>query len=329
MRHPARSGGEREPQRLLNLAAAELRRGLAPGWSSVQVLCRAAGQHAEWEVWVVMPDGTSHRVPPPEGLPPLLDRVRTTMYQPGTGTWVSGVLVLDQKAGSFEQRWEFDREPRWAIRPPPSVWLEELRRHPRDDERLPSWWRDHLARVQPTGTSPANQRPPTEVAAPPTPDRPDGVPRRGRARPGRDRRATAGPPTAPGTTPAATRAELRQARVFDGSDPDGRPRATREQVPPAERSPLLSYLENAPTVSAVATGPDELDPALPATVPHTLHSDGVWVWSGAVPYYLREHDVPPEPDLVAHVRSRRFRLPVPPAAELDPVPGSVEEHAEE
>ncbi|WP_016697044.1 hypothetical protein [Actinoalloteichus spitiensis] len=317
MTHPARPGEdeEREPRRLLNSAAAELRRGLAPGWSSVQVLCRAAGQHAEWEVWVVMPDGTSHRVSPPDSLPPLLDRVRTSMYQPGTGTWTSAVLVLDQKAGSFEQRLEFDREPRWAQPPPASVWLEELRRHPRDDQRLPPWWRDHLATLEPVAPAPPTPRPPTEAS--PAPVRLHGAEGAGRGRGTRGRRDAAGPPTDPDAPRATAGAGLRQARLFDGSDPSGRPLVTREQVPPAERAPLLFYLENAPMLSAARTGPDELDPALPAAVPHALHTDGVWTWSAAVPYYLREHGVPPEPELVAHVRARGFRLPAPTAPELD------------
>ncbi|MFD0540822.1 hypothetical protein ACFQY7_50440 [Actinomadura luteofluorescens] len=38
-------------------------------------------------------------------------------------------------------------------------------------------------------------------------------------------------------------------------------------------------------------------------MPLTFHTDGTWVWSGAVAYYLTEHGVPPEPDLVAHIRA--------------------------
>ena len=36
---------------------------------------------------------------------------------------------------------------------------------------------------------------------------------------------------------------------------------------------------------------------------------GGGAWPGAVAYYLREHEVPPDPDLVAHIRARRFTPP--------------------
>ena len=40
-----------------------------------------------------------------------------------------------------------------------------------------------------------------------------------------------------------------------------------------------------------------------------FRTDGAWAWPGAVAYYLREHGVPPDPDLVAHIRARRFTAP--------------------
>ena len=44
-------------------------------------------------------------------------------------------------------------------------------------------------------------------------------------------------------------------------------------------------------------------------VPMNFRTDGAWAWPGAVAYYLREHGVPPDPDLVAHIRARRFTAP--------------------
>jgi hypothetical protein len=104
---------------------------------------------------------------------------------------------------------------------------------------------------------------------------------------------------------------LRQARLFEGPAPGahGRP-----PVPAEETEPLLAYLNGAPIVLAArGFDRDVIDPAGPANVPMTFHTDGEWVWPGAVGYYLRVHGVPPEPDLVAHIRARRFE--VPPVAE--------------
>jgi hypothetical protein len=51
----------------------------------------------------------------------------------------------------------------------------------------------------------------------------------------------------------------------------------------------------------------------------TFHTDGVWIWNGAVGYYLRVHGIAPEPDLVEHIRARGFQVP--------DVPGDVRSSA--
>lgn len=104
--------------------------------------------------------------------------------------------------------------------------------------------------------------------------------------------------------------ELRQARVFDGAGGDGGSAVSRPAVAPEETERLLAYLEQAPIVLA-ARGyeGDAVDPSRGATVPMTFHTDGEWIWPGAVAYYLRTHGIPPEPDLVAHIRGRGFALP--------------------
>lgn len=118
---------------------------------------------------------------------------------------------------------------------------------------------------------------------------------------------------APVAPPQPTRFEspVRKARVFDRAGTDGGPpEVSRPPVPPEEAERVVRYLEDAPTVMAArSSAPDLLDPSRGERVPLTFHTDGAWVWSGAVGYYLREHGVPPEPDLVAHIRARRFEVP--------------------
>lgn len=100
---------------------------------------------------------------------------------------------------------------------------------------------------------------------------------------------------------------LRTAEVFDGS---GRPITERPEVDPAERGQVVDYLEKAPIVLAARSyDTDRLDPDRSPSVPMTFHTDGSWVWPGAVGYYLREHGVAPDPDLVAHIRRQGFRVP--------------------
>ncbi|MBW8481436.1 TNT domain-containing protein [Actinomadura sp. PM05-2] len=120
--------------------------------------------------------------------------------------------------------------------------------------------------------------------------------------------------TAEGPAPAgpAPRAEgVRRARVFDHVGPDGDdPSVTRPAVPDEEVRKVLDYLWSAPVVLvARSTGPDQMDPGRGDLVPLTVRTDGRWTWTGAVAYYLAEHGVPPEPDLVEHIRANGHTVP--------------------
>jgi hypothetical protein len=103
---------------------------------------------------------------------------------------------------------------------------------------------------------------------------------------------------------------FRLARVFDPAGPDGRPRveASRGRVTDAaERRRLLGFLEGGTVVAdAGVRDTDVLEPRRMAAVPVVFRTDGVWIWADAVAYYLRWHQVPPEPDLLAHIRDRGY-----------------------
>jgi hypothetical protein len=97
--------------------------------------------------------------------------------------------------------------------------------------------------------------------------------------------------------------------VFDGADPDGRPLVRRPPLDPAELRELSLYLQNAPMLTVPGDpGPDLLDPRRGLVVPQTWHTDGDWVWSGSVIYYLHVHGLAPQPELLAHLRRQRFVL---------------------
>lgn len=106
------------------------------------------------------------------------------------------------------------------------------------------------------------------------------------------------------------------ARVFDGVKPDGSPLINRQNLDPREVPALTAYLTRATVVlSAPGTTHDELVPGAPANVPRVFHSDGTWVWPAAVGYYLSLYRLPPQPELLAHIRSRQYTLgPVHPQA---------------
>ncbi|WP_235488920.1 hypothetical protein, partial [Frankia sp. AvcI1] len=88
------------------------------------------------------------------------------------------------------------------------------------------------------------------------------------------------------------------ARVFDAADPvtgphfaPDRPRITNVAV----RARLLGYLDNGVALFGGSSPmPDLLDPARGDVVPGTFRTDGRWVWTDAVGYYLREYGIAPE-----------------------------------
>ncbi|MFF5260124.1 hypothetical protein ACFY4C_14335 [Actinomadura viridis] len=84
----------------------------------------------------------------------------------------------------------------------------------------------------------------------------------------------------------------------------------RPPLPPDEREAVLRYLRDAPLVYDLRqVFVDGFHPDRPARVPGTFQTDGTWMWSGGVPYHLEAHGVPPEPDLVEHIRANGFKVP--------------------
>ncbi|MBK1784588.1 TNT domain-containing protein [Prauserella cavernicola] len=103
---------------------------------------------------------------------------------------------------------------------------------------------------------------------------------------------------------------LRHARVVDSHAEGEKPVVNRPPVPQDEAQRILGYLYRAP-VAAGRPGslPDIFVPGGPPNVPDAFHTDGVWVWPAAVPHYLRKYGVPPEADLLDHIRAQDYRTP--------------------
>jgi len=101
--------------------------------------------------------------------------------------------------------------------------------------------------------------------------------------------------------------EPRIARVYDGCT-DGRPWFDAEHpviVDAHERELILGRLR-AGGIILRAAGPlrDEIN-GQHRTVPADLRSDGVWIWSDAVSYYLDNHWIAPDPELMAHLATSK------------------------
>src|SRR5262245_33715875 len=111
--------------------------------------------------------------------------------------------------------------------------------------------------------------------------------------------------------PAVRIAPLFDPATPDGSVPisDGRPFApTRPSVDdPVERQRLTAYLRSGTLILfTTATDTDRVDRTRGAVVPMSFRTDGVWVWSEAVTYYLSAHRVAPAAEFYRHIAANRY-----------------------
>ena len=99
--------------------------------------------------------------------------------------------------------------------------------------------------------------------------------------------------------------EISVARVFDVVDPESGPGfdpGHPEIEAGDERARLLAYLDAGQEVLVTtALMDDVVDPERGKAVPMSFRTDGVWVWTDSVGYYLREHGLAPDPDLWRHI----------------------------
>ncbi|MCP2343622.1 hypothetical protein [Actinomadura rupiterrae] len=114
-------------------------------------------------------------------------------------------------------------------------------------------------------------------------------------------------PSLDALTNQANRYEQSLRMAFPLPEPSLTP---RPPVPPQAREAVLTYLEQAPVAfPSGAPLPDLQDDARPLTVPSGYRTDGTWVWPEATAYYLRTHNIAPDPSLVAHIQANNAQLP--------------------
>ncbi|MFG1849482.1 hypothetical protein [Micromonospora carbonacea] len=97
------------------------------------------------------------------------------------------------------------------------------------------------------------------------------------------------------------------ARVFDRVDPVAGPRFDpgHEVLPAgAQRDRVLAYLRAGHVLMATTAGaPDVVEPRRGDVVPMSYRTDGTWIWTDTVAYYLESYGLSPDVELMAHLRS--------------------------
>ncbi|MFG2042316.1 hypothetical protein [Dactylosporangium sp. NPDC048998] len=105
---------------------------------------------------------------------------------------------------------------------------------------------------------------------------------------------------------------IRIAELFDPVDEVGGPgfAADRPRLDGRERGDVLAYLEAASAVlTTTALMDDVVDGRRRGVVPMSIRTDGEWIWTDAVSYYLRNYGLAPDSELLQHIRTRRYDFP--------------------
>ena len=80
----------------------------------------------------------------------------------------------------------------------------------------------------------------------------------------------------------------------------------------AERERVAAFLAaGAPILMTTALSPDKLDSARGNVVGASFRTDGTWVWSDGLAYYVRAHGVAPEDALLLWIRGQDYRCATP------------------
>ncbi|MFC9251870.1 hypothetical protein [Amycolatopsis thailandensis] len=99
--------------------------------------------------------------------------------------------------------------------------------------------------------------------------------------------------------------EVKVARVFDKVDPEAgpsfapdRPKIEQQE----ERDRILDYLETGTRLLVTAARlQDVVQPDRGAAVPTNFYTDGKWVWTDSISYYLEQYHLAPDPELLEHI----------------------------
>jgi hypothetical protein len=110
----------------------------------------------------------------------------------------------------------------------------------------------------------------------------------------------------------AHRTPIRLAPAFDPIHEAGGPgfADTHAVLADQERYDVLAYLGAAPSLVVLSVQMDDVvDPRGEEKVPINFRTDGSWVWSESVSYYLDRYGLAPAPDLLDHIRAAGYQAP--------------------
>lgn len=111
----------------------------------------------------------------------------------------------------------------------------------------------------------------------------------------------------------AADAGLRIVPLYDGLDAVAGPffRPDRKRIgDQEERDRFAAFMRGGMVVlRSIYLDLDVIEPARGNVVPTSFRTDGIWVWSDALMFYVREHGIAPPDEFYAHVVACGHRHP--------------------
>lgn len=92
-------------------------------------------------------NGESERISAPMAILSMGDRLRAGMYKEGKGTWFSMKYVITRPS-SYTVEFNYDDRPTYQFAPEPDLYVEDLKRFPRDPENIPEWLQEELRKAE-------------------------------------------------------------------------------------------------------------------------------------------------------------------------------------
>lgn len=262
---------------------------LPVGWTDATYEARFLGSAWESSLVYVSESGVTLRLTgdadDTEALDTAAAELRRAEHTAEYGPWF-GISIDLRSDGNQLMTRIYGTLPEWNQPVPEVAYADDLRLFPRDDTAIPAWLRQKAGLGDaPAAADAVRDADTVDDAAPPP-----------------------APAPAPTTPPAPG---LRRAKVFDGLDQaTGAPVVNRPRLHDDEHRRVLDYLQAGPVfLFASSFDKDVYFPDNPPAVPLKFATDGTWIWSGAVIYYLEKYGLPPQDELLAHIRERNYVLP--------------------
>jgi hypothetical protein len=107
--------------------------------------------------------------------------------------------------------------------------------------------------------------------------------------------------------------DIRIVSIFDEVDPETGSMFidSRERIHDADEARQVAEYLDAGQPLLVTTGAmdDVVDRSRRNVVPMNFRTDGTWIWTDSTTYYLKQHNLAPDPELLDHIRAADYQMP--------------------